>query len=276
VQEAQRAAPPASLRSSRENSPDPRAAAYPAPPPLRPAGHAVPGGAPAGSSAAPSAGPGASAQELPQSYAGAGHDRARMPAYGGNGVVRPVQHGNAPDATLGHMQGALQATLQDAHNGERWPVHQGHSNDAVPRFAAFPQPGGSHAAGAHRSAAVTDSDGRDVASKAGLADNGQAADEVTTTPPRERDAHEAGGLAAMPSKPGAANVPVARDSSSRHRRAERSRAAEWEVDAEVLKVLDAADRDEPRINELLQGVYAVFGEAILPWVHLGELSHVMI
>jgi hypothetical protein len=54
----------------------------------------------------------------------------------------------------------------------------------------------------------------------------------------------------------------------------RSRA--WSVDDKVVCVLEIAELDEPKVAEHLQAVYAVFGEALLPWLPLGELSHVML
>ena len=70
--------------------------------------------------------------------------------------------------------------------------------------------------------------------------------------------------------------PGAGPSSAAESSRAKAESAEWSVDAELLRVLDAADREEPQLAELLESAFAVFGEAVLPWVPLGELSHALI
>ena len=52
--------------------------------------------------------------------------------------------------------------------------------------------------------------------------------------------------------------------------------AVWHLDVEAKRLMSLVARDELRVGEHLSAAYELFGEALLPWLPLGELSHVVV
>jgi hypothetical protein len=56
----------------------------------------------------------------------------------------------------------------------------------------------------------------------------------------------------------------------------RTNMSGWSVDKDAVSVLERAGRDHVEAAPILRGVYDIFGEAVLTWLPLGELSHVFL